>query len=201
MLKEAMATGVDYQQYLLILSELLAAGKSSPSDTDEVKPEMIEYTKLNAHRMQRLDKTIELSDSLLQAIAQLNKKVSFLVISEGWCGDAAQNLPIIAKMAAASAGKIDLKIVFRDSNLPLIDAYLTNGGRAIPKLIILDENYQEIGVWGARPANAQAMVVAFKAENPGVSHSEFAIALQNWYNQDKSLSLQAEFETIIKGLN
>lgn len=201
MLKEAVAIGINYEQYIQTLRDLLAAGKSSPSDSDMVKPEMIEYTKLNLHRMERLDKTIQLSETMLATIAALSKKVYFLVISEGWCGDAAHNVPVIAKMAAASNGNIDLKIVFRDSNLPLIDAYLTNGGRAIPKLIVLDENYQELAVWGARPANAQAAVVQFKAENPTAPHEELAKLIQTWYNQDKAMSLQQEFETLIKGLH
>src|SRR5215217_2298139 len=60
-----------------------------------------------------------------------------LVISEGWCGDAAQILPILNKMALASDKKIDLRIVLRDENDELMSQYLTNGGKAIPKVIVI----------------------------------------------------------------
>ena len=66
-----------------------------------------------------------------------------MVISEGWCGDAAQILPVINKMALVS-NKIEFRIVLRDENPALMDAFLTNGGKAIPKVIMIDNESGEV---------------------------------------------------------
>jgi hypothetical protein len=114
-----------------------------------------------------------------------------LVITEGWCGDAAQNLPILNTIAEAIEG-IDLKLILRDEHLDIMDQFLTNGGRSIPKLIAIEKESNEIiGVWGPRPYKAQQMMVEFK-ENPTVEYSEFVKEVQLWYARDKGKSVEKE---------
>ena len=160
-------------------------------------PELLDYTKLNLQRMKRLDKTVELRPDVADAINKLTRKLNWVVISEGWCGDAAQNVPVLAKIAEASSGKITLEFVLRDQNLELMDQYLTNGGRSIPKLICLDaETQQELGTWGPRPAEAQELFLRLK--NEGVPKDEFISAVHNWYTSDKTQSLQLEMAELLK---
>ena len=114
-----------------------------------------------------------------------------LVISEGWCGDAAQILPVIHKMAETT-DKLNLQIVLRDDNPELMDAYLTNGSRSIPKLILLDkETLEPINNWGPRPAEAAKLIADFK-EKHGVINEEAKTELQKWYLHDKGLSTMQE---------
>lgn len=199
LLRDAIAKGIDYETYITTAKTLLDARRSSPSDKDEASPKMQEYTSLNLTRMSRLDKTININENLQAQLYALQSPITFLLISEAWCGDAAQNVPLIAKMADSVAA-IDLRIVWRDSNLELMDNFLTRGGRGIPKLVILDSDSLEVlATWGPRPAAAQALVDAHKA-NPQESYDEFVKNLHLWYTKDKTISQQSEFQAIFADL-
>lgn len=182
---------VDYRNLVTSYAE----GRST-SGVDQLL-ERIEATKLNAHRMRRIDKQIELSDSLKKTIQNINKKITFIVIAESWCGDGAQNIPMIAKIADINSN-IELKIIFRDENIEIMDAYLTNGSRSIPKVIFIDsETKEELGTWGPRPAKIQEMVKEYKAQYPESSHDDFVRSLHLWYAKDMGEALQNDFEKLL----
>jgi hypothetical protein len=185
--------GMDYETYLALIHELLSEGKTSgPNQQDD----LVAYTKLNLQRMERLNKTIELTKPLLKALKKIASPQNWLVITEAWCGDAAQNIPLLAKMAQTHP-YIKLKLVLRDENHELMDKYLTHGGRAIPKLIVMDEQFNELYTWGPRPATAQQMVNDFKA-NPIIEYDAFKTQLHTWYAKNKTQQQQEEFAKIIK---
>ncbi|MBL7892879.1 MAG: thioredoxin family protein [Bacteroidia bacterium] len=163
----------------------------------EALPERIEATKINAQRMKRIDKQIKINDSLRIVLENINNKWLWILIAESWCGDGAQNIPIISKMAECSTN-IELKIILRDENLNIMDAYLTNSSRAIPKLICLNsETGKEVGTWGPRPLAIQNLVKTYKIQNPDIPHDEFVRNLHLWYAKDKGESLQKDFEQLI----
>ena len=182
-----------YQEYKDLVKELLAEGMSTGPNQSE---DLTNYSLLNDRRMKRLDKTIKISDATNDEIQKLNEPQTWLVITEGWCGDAAQNIPVIDKMAALNKN-INLKLVLRDENLELMDLFLTNGGRSIPKLIALDKNNNVIDSWGPRPTVATKMVADYKAEHGGLD-SQFKQDLQVWYNKDKGISTQLDFIKLLK---
>ncbi|MDW7695661.1 thioredoxin family protein [Flammeovirgaceae bacterium SG7u.111] len=185
--KETIEQAFTYQQYRNLLDQLFEEGKTTGPNQSEA---MLEYAKINQQRMKRLDKTTKLSEEVLAAVQQLEKKVVWLVLTEGWCGDAAQNLPIINKIAEASSN-IELRLILRDENLEIMDAYLTNGGRSIPKLIALDaETLEELGTWGPRPEPVQAIVNENREK--GTPYHEYSTQIHKWYATDKTLSLQKE---------
>lgn len=182
-----------YQEYRDLVKDLLAEGKSTgPEQSDYI----LNYSKLNNSRMKRLDKTTKISDETAQEIQKLATPQTWLVLTEGWCGDAAQNLPLIHKMAELNKN-INLKLVLRDENLALMDLFLTNGGRSIPKLIALDTDNNVIDTWGPRPKFATKMVADYKEKN-GSLDPQFKEYLQVWYNKDKGLSTQEDFVSLIK---
>ena len=187
-LEKAMA----YDEYNRLIDELVRAGKTSGPNQSE---ELAQFTKLNQARMNRLAKTTELNDSIKDTIKNSNPKLIWLILTEAWCGDAAQNIPIIEKIARESDG-IKTLYLLRDENLELMDKYLTNGGRAIPKLICLDaETLEEIGTWGSRPAAADDYFKKLKAA--GLEKPEIIEKIQRWYIEDKTESLQAEFDRLL----
>jgi hypothetical protein len=125
----------------------------------------------------------------------LNRPLKFKIITEPWCGDAAQVVPAIAGLAGLS-DKIETEVVLRDENEELINRYLTNGGKSIPITIIVDESTgEELGHWGPRPSVAQKMVSEYKASPEDVrpAYDDFIQEVQQWYNQDKTASVQQEF--------
>ncbi len=185
-----LAKAMPYAQYRNLIANLL---ENNQTTGPHQSASLIAYSRLNVHRMQRLEKTTELTEEILTALQTLSRKLIWLVLTEGWCGDASQNLPLIAMTAAASSGKIELKLLLRDENLEIMDAYLTNGGRSIPKLICLDaETLEELGTWGPRPAIIQARVMAHKANPQGISHEQLIETVHAWYAKDKTRQLQQE---------
>ncbi|GGE54831.1 thioredoxin-like protein [Pedobacter psychrotolerans] len=186
--------GMDYQTYRALVDQLLLEGKSTSEASYD-----LHYTKMNVQRMNRVDKTVSLTDDLISTINQLKGNYKFLVITEGWCGDAAQIIPVFNKIATASLGRIDLKFVLRDKNLPLIDAHLTNGGRAIPVLIVLNESADQVlATWAPRPKILQELLKEWKKET--IEMPILAEKLHGWYAKDKTQSTQAELNELLKGL-
>ncbi|WP_445665747.1 thioredoxin family protein [Fodinibius sp. AD559] len=178
-----------YEEYRDMIDELLEQNKTTG---DNHSDEMVHYTKMNVQRMSRWDKRIDLNDSLVDKLNSLDQKWTWLVITEAWCGDAAQNIPALVKMAEKT-DNIDIRFILRDQNLDLMDEYLTNGGRSIPKLICLDaETLEEIGTWGPRPKLAQQKAMEWK-ENESISKEEWARKLHKWYAENKTEGVQQEF--------
>ncbi|MEO9806368.1 MAG: thioredoxin family protein [Reichenbachiella sp.] len=193
---ELLAKSVDYKSYRMLVEERLKVGKTTGEDHSE---SLINFSQLNLQRMKKWDKIIQLSEDLKLAIGQIDSKQEWIVLTEGWCGDAAQNLPLINKIAESN-DNITLRLLLRDENLDLMDCHLTNGGRSIPKLIVLDaETKQELGTWGPRPAPVQEMLYEMKAKGD-FSYEYFSLLSHTWYAKDKSKTAQGEFLSIIKNL-
>lgn len=192
-IKTYVETALTYADYEKLLDDLLAEGKTTGTNQSDA---MVGYGRLNRQRMERLAKTIEIGDEVNAVVHSVKRKMIWLVITEGWCGDAAQNIPVIEKIAAENA-LIETRYVLRDENLELMDQFLTGGARAIPKLIALDaQTFEVLGSWGARPAEAQQLFQARRDE--GIAKPQIMEELQRWYNKDRSTSLQKEFAGLIE---
>ncbi|SNR70917.1 thioredoxin family protein [Flavobacterium sp. ov086] len=194
---KALFHSYSYVEYRKLVTDLLSEGKSTG---DEQSESLTHYTSLNEARMNRLEKTIKISETVTTKLQNLDNHYIWLVISEGWCGDAAQILPIIDKMAHESNKKIDLRIVLRDQNDDLMNNYLTNGGRAIPKVIVI---CKEAGIvradWGPRPKGATELMANYKKEF-GVIDEKIKTDLQLWYLADKGVSVQQELVEIMENI-
>lgn len=192
--------GLDtYESYLKKFEEWVQ--KEETSSANPTKG-LIEFTKLNWARTQRIQKTILLNSELTFVAQNLQHSYSWIVITEAWCGDSAQNLPVIAAIANQNPEKIKLHILLRDENPALIDNYLTNGARAIPKLIAINETLsKEVFVWGPRPSPAQELLIEWKKSPAGKNWDDFEKDLHGWYAKDKTQTAQAEFLNLLKGLN
>lgn len=191
-IKSALDRSYSYAAYRSIVTDLLAQGKSSGSVQSE---ELTHYSMLNETRMNRLEKTMVVPTEISKSLQIIRGEYTWLVLSEGWCGDAAQILPILYKMAE-SVSNIDLRIVFRDENPALTDAFLTNGARSIPKLIVLNQNKNVVATWGPRPKAAAELILNYKNRH-GVVDQTAKTELQLWYLHDKGLSTQQEIVEII----
>lgn len=187
-IKQALENSFSYADYRKKVTSLIAEGKSTGHEQSE---DLLKYSELNETRMNRLEKTIEVTPETKTKIKNLNKKYIWLVLSEGWCGDAAQIVPVIDKLAKVSEN-IELRIVLRDDNNALMQHFLTNGGKAIPKLIVLDaESLEVLADWGPRPSGAKQLILNYKAAH-GVVDETAKIELQKWYLHDKGISIQNE---------
>ena len=159
--------------------------------------DMVNYTMLNDRRMKRWDKTLKISDEIKDKVANFNGNITWLVITESWCGDAAHIVPAVNKIAELSEN-IDLKLVLRDDNDELMSQFLTNGGKAIAKLIMIDNTSGEVlNTFGPRPSEATKMVNDYKAEHGGLT-AEFKEDLQLWYNKDKGQSTISDLMLLLE---
>ncbi len=184
---QSLEKSYTYKQYRSFVTNALL---NNP-EILELEEGYLSYAELNEARLNRLDKTMVITDQVQTKLQQLKGAYIWLVISESWCGDAAQILPVLNKMAEVSTA-IDLVVVFRDQNNELMEEFLTNGGKAIPKLIVLDKNTLEVlADWGPRPDGAQKAVVDYKAEF-GQFDEQGIVVLQKWYAKDKGLAIQNE---------
>lgn len=190
-ISQKLSSALDYSEFKKLSEEIINSLQTKSLDDEEKS--LFEYRKLNLARVNRVEKTYEPSNKIKEKILNAGKQI-WLVITEDWCGDSAQNLPAIAKIASLN-NNIDLKIVLRDDNLDLMDLYLTEGKRSIPKLIALDENLNEIFIWGPRPQKAQEYFDNLK--NQGFAKEEIIKEIHSWYAKDKCQALENEFIELI----
>lgn len=177
-----------------MIYELLAEEKTTGTNHSE---SYLNYTRMNVQRMNRWDKTAKISPELEKIVTSISSPQVWLVITEAWCGDAAQSLPFIAKLAELNP-LIKLKFVLRDENPALMDAYLTEGARSIPILIGLDEDLgKELFVWGPRPEYLQNRLKAYKLDPQNITPKEFADGTHLWYARDKNQSLEKELTPLL----
>ncbi len=183
-LAEAFDHGMTYEAYRKLVDDLMAEGKSTGHTQNE---DMLNYSNLSVRRMKRWDKTFKLSPEDKSFLENFEKPVSFLVITEGWCGDAAHANPVLHKIVEATPN-LQMKFVLRDDHDDLMSEFLTNGGKSIPKLIALDQNQNVLFTWGPRPREATKLVDDYKLKF-GQLTPEFKEDLQKWYNKDKGQNI------------
>lgn len=196
LIENALKNSMSYEAYRNLIKNLLVENKSTTKNGDSM---LVDYSLLNDKRMDRLDKKSVLTDNIITQLGTVNKKQTWLVLTEGWCGDAAQNLPAINKMANIT-DKIELKLILRDEHEELMNDFLTNGGKSIPKLIALDNDLNVLFTWGPRPSEAAKMVLDYK-EKHGKLSPEFKKDLQVWYNKNKNASLMNDFVGLIEEID
>jgi hypothetical protein len=174
------------KNYLDTIKALLASNKTTGTNHSEA---MLHYTQMNVKRLERWMSKGELSAETITTIKAISQPQKWVVITEAWCGDAAHSIGFISKMAASNP-LISFEWKWRDENLELMDQFLTNGGRSIPKLIVYNEKDEVLFDWGPRPQTIQTAYLQMKAENK--PYEEISIELQKMYNADKGVSIQSE---------
>lgn len=195
MIQGGIENGMDYIEYVNMLNTLVAKGKTTGPEQSEQR---IANTKLNASRIRRIDKTVSIAGDQLKVFQNISEKQVWLVLLESWCSDGAQAIPVFNKVAK-STPNIELKIIMRDENPKLMDCFLTNGTRSIPKLLVSNEEGDLLHIWGPRPEVAAKMVEAYKEQN-GKVDEKFKKELQIWYNKDGGKTIVDELIRMVSPL-
>jgi hypothetical protein len=178
---KGISNALSYSEYRLLINQLVLRSGTTGLEQSQM---YMDYTKLNQQRMKRLDKTIKVNEDSKARISSISYKMTWLVLTENWCGDAAQTIPVINKLAILNPN-ISLKIIQRDEHLELMECFLTNGSRSIPKLLAIDPvSYDVLWTWGSRPSEATQLADEYKKEH-GELTPQFKEKLQVWYNKDK----------------
>ena len=194
---KAFKDALTYAEYRLLIEKHAASFTSTGHTQTEA---LSNYTVLNYRRMKRWDKTLRFTPEEQSLITKFDRPLNWLVITESWCGDAPPAVAVMQKIAELQPA-IQLKLVLRDENPQLMDAFLTKGSKSIPKLIIQDPlDNAVLTDWGSRSQAAQKLVDDFKEENDVVT-ATFKETLQQWYNQDKGKSILKDLIEILRVLN
>lgn len=194
-LNETRIKTYSYQEYYELMETFARIEFTSGS---EITPEKVQTTKLNFARMRRWKKSIVIDPTVKSFVQNLKHPQCWTVITEAWCGDSAQNIPGIATLAEASEGKIRLQFVFRDENPEFMNNYLTNGGKAIPKLIARNLNAEDIFTWGPRPATASNIMTQWKLNPVGKTKDEIMNVIHLWYTSNQQKEVISELLELIK---
>lgn len=190
-IRDSAEKGISYEAYGLLLKDLADTGKTTGPDQS---PELVGFTKLNASRMRRLDKKVVVPSEAIRTLRTcIREPQLWLVITESWCGDAAQTIPVLHRITEA-VPDVRLQMVMRDENPGLTDLFLTGGARSIPKLIILNRDFRVLHTWGPRSVKATTFVEAYRKEH-GKIDAALKESLQIWYNRDMG---QAIIEDLVQ---
>jgi hypothetical protein len=178
----------EYRRYMQAESDkaLESAGAAQDDHT--------RYLPLNLARTRRIEKTYSPSSRVQAAARAIRDAQLWMVLTEPWCGDSAQNLPYIFKIAACNP-LIDVRILLRDQNPDIMDAYLTHGARGIPILAAFDSQGRELFRWGPRPKPAAELFHRLKDE--GIPVPELREQLHRWYAKNRGQALEDEFVAIL----
>lgn len=192
LVERALLKAISYGDYRKKVTLLAAAGKSSGPEQTEA---LANYTLLNDRRMKRFDKTVKIDTEIVSKIESITEKMTLLVLTESWCGDAAPTLPVMHKIAELN-GNIDFKVLLRDENTELMNRFLTNSALSIPKLILLDADNEVFDTWGPRPKPAAQLVREHKQKH-GELLPEIKEEIQQWYNKDKGRTTLEEIVALL----
>lgn len=184
-----------YPAYRTLIDKLLAENKTTGHIHTEA---YLDYTRMNVQRMNRWDKTAKVSDALKEAVQAIDEDQLWLVITEAWCGDAAQNIPYLVKLAELNP-RIQIRFILRDEHPEVMDEYLTDGARSIPKLVAVTADLScELFTWGPRPQSAHVLVMEYKRDSKGLTYQEFSQTLHLWYAKNKNQELESELLPLIQ---
>jgi hypothetical protein len=190
---EYFEKGLSFLEYQDLAKQLLSENKTSGLNQSQ---EMVDFSKLNIHRMDRILKKGEIGIDTQKSFQKISEPVFILAISEFWCGDAAQNIPWIYLMSK-DIPEIKFRIVFRDENPELMDAFLTNGSKSIPKVILLNSKMEVCGTWGPRPTSAQNLILENKTSN-ALTKEDLDKKLHLWYALNEGKEIQSEFCSLLQ---
>ena len=195
-IEQAIQSAISFETYKTLFEKLVEEGRTTGSNQSEG---YVSYTKLNWSRYKRAEKHVQLSESTIFQLQSIETPITLLIITEAWCGDASQALPVIEKMETISSN-LTAKLVLRDEHEALMNLFLTNGAKAIPKIIALDNKFNVIGTWGPRPSELQQKVVEFKIQKPTATGIDISSMTQKWYNENRGAAIQYELLEMISQL-
>jgi hypothetical protein len=191
MSKPETVRSYSYLEYMTHFAAVVAMPEP-PVLPDNVKGD---FRKLNLQRMDKWNKIYEPSPDSQQKLAHILSGLTWYVIADLNCGDCAQSLPVIAKVAQIAL--IELKIILKDDHPEIMDHYLSNGSRSVPKLIAQTSEGNELFTWGPRPANALRIYTNYRDHKDTMAWEDFEKELHLWYARNKGVETESEIVSLL----
>lgn len=192
---EVIEKGFSYSEFVQFTQQLVEEKRTTGANQSEA---YLEYTRMCLQRMNRWNKTAKVSEKMTQLMESIKESQIWLIITEAWCGDGSQSIPYLAKLVELNP-KIKLRIIMRDEYPEIMDAYLTNGARSIPKLVAFSEDLKvELFTWGPKPLYLMNRHKEYKHDSKGLSYSGFLEEIHLWYAKNKNQDLEVELFPLIQ---
>jgi len=189
-----ISNGISYQDYFNSIIQMVNDKTTSGTDQSE---ERIELTKLNMHRMKRINDASINIDNI-----NLSKSIGVAILTEAWCGDSAQNVPWLEHFLNAFNPKIESFYFFRDEHPDLMNQFLTNGSRSIPKAVFFEKsNGNILATWGPRPTEIKNWLAEFRTNNPEIPKHDWEIELHKYYTKNKGEAIIQDLKEIISNFS
>ncbi len=186
--------GLSYEQYL---AQWRDKTEQPLTGLGKTQRKYLYYARYNYDRSRRVEEAYKPSDRLRRALATLEAPQLWMVLTEDWCVDSAYSLPLFVEAARLSS-YITLRLLERDANLDIMDCYLTNGSRSIPKLVAFDVEGEELFQWGPRPRDAQQLRAEMK--DAGATYQQISQHLLEWFEVGGWRQTEEELVETLEGL-
>lgn len=190
-MKKYWDKAISFDEYFKKTEEVV---NKNEAELTEEELKMLDYYQLGVQRMSRMLKVYKPNEEQIQKLEEKNFKGKFLIITEGWCGDAGQTVPAVSLFFE---GKNEVRVIYRDENPDLIDQFLTNGTRSIPIVVVLDENDEVIAHWAPRPAYGIELLKKHKADPEKYTKDQFYNDIQVYYAKNRGKDAIDEILEII----
>jgi hypothetical protein len=170
--------------HMIIAPERLASAMDFPTYLSTVQE--------SADLWSAVYRTVRVPEGAVERARQIPGRWHLLALSEDWCGDAVNALPLLARLTE-QVPSFDLRLLGRDANPDLMDRHLTGSSRSIPVVMVLDDQLVEHGWWGPRPGPLQAW---FQGEGQALEKKERYRQMRQWYARDRGATILDEVLTI-----
>lgn len=98
----------------------------------------------------RLRGLIELSAGERGLLGSFERRLNVVISSGVWCGDCAQQMPVIDHIERAAGGKVVCRFLDRDEHADLAERVMLCGGLRVPVVLILNEDFDLLVLAGDR---------------------------------------------------
>jgi len=193
LLGTVLVEGLSFQSYLNKSEEKLKNFEQFDVEPDEENK--YGYLKLNNQRMDIRVRSFSAAPATVEYLSKINEELVWMVLVADWCGDCSQNLPVIFKLTEINP-LFHLRLLPRDYYPQIMDKYLTNGARSIPKVVVMKMDGTELFTWGDKPQPAEELVNQCKKE--GMVKTQILEKLHLWYGKDRGKTTESELLELMK---
>ncbi|MBS7334075.1 MAG: thioredoxin family protein [Weeksellaceae bacterium] len=190
-LLDYIKNGYSFEDYLEKIEDQL----EEQIELDDPK-ELVPYYAINLKQSREIRKNFRYNPGMEKKAKSYNADIKFLIISEGWCEDASQIVPVVDRLAETIG--VECKFVFRDENIELMEEYNTNGSHSIPIIIGVTPDGDEAFRFGPRPAKAMNFTERFKRDPDKYSRADFEEDLDRYYLENHGQDIITEILELIE---
>jgi len=152
------------------------------------------YSKYNLERQERVESIWSASDAFAKAVMAAPGPSDWLFITDDWCVDSAYSLPLVL-WGAQQRDDITLRIHLKDDHPEIMDLFLTNGKRSIPKWVGINPEGEIQFSWGPQPDAIRD--IRQRLMDDGAEGRVVSATTVDWYADEGWLEVERELTNVL----